>query len=568
MTEDRAAPPAWPIAVALAGYAALVIPAAWSQRHGIHPDAVAYARNALYLTQGRLADSVAGYWSPLLSWGIAAGLALGMDALRAGIVVAALGGAALVAATGIVLRRITRLPAPLACLALLLVAETTVTWGATVFPDVLLAAALMAYAATLLHPRLLRSRRLAAFAGALAGLAYLAKAYALPFFLVHFPLSLVLLAGSGPPFTLDRVRALARRLAPLWLAGMGGFLALALPWIGLLSWKYERLTFGTVGAINHAIVGPSDPVRDALWRPVPGRITDWETPETRPYGYWSPFDSGEALTHQARLVVRTAGLVRASLSRFDLLGLGLALTALAPLLLLARDRRADARTALWVAMTWAVYCAGFLPVYYTYRYTTPLLKPLAIVTVLHWAWVLGAGYARAVRLLLVSVVALSFLAYVHLPFRPYTVDEPGGTPFDDVTVDGAPHRALAERLRREGCEGPLASTLYWAGMYVAYHLDASFAGTPAGATPASCARELAEVGVRTLLVHDGWRHAAAFAADPAWREVLATEVPGSATLRVYVPAGRMAGTGEAYRSGSARKAASPASSTKNHTRPP
>ena len=49
-------------------YAAIVSWKAYEMRDQINTDGVAYIRHAQYLSEGRFAQSVSGYWSPLLSW--------------------------------------------------------------------------------------------------------------------------------------------------------------------------------------------------------------------------------------------------------------------------------------------------------------------------------------------------------------------------------------------------------------------------------------------------------------------------------------------------------------------
>ena len=496
--------------VALAAYAAFEIPAAVGNANRINPDAVSYLRNALYWTQGRLLDALSGYWSPMLSWCVAPALVLKADPLHAAYVVLGLWGALLVAASWAMLGRWSDVPPWLQVIALVLVAESVVTWSATAFPDVILAACLMAYAAAALSPRLFETRRVPVVAGALAGLAYLGKAYGFPFFLVHWPATVALLAWRrGIP----RPRALATAVA-----GALAFGAFALPWAAALSLKFKTPTYGLSGGINHAIVGPDDFKRDALWEAVPGRVTVWEIPETRPYRAWSMFDDRASFEHQVTYSWRTLKEIRGTLQRFDALGIGLVLVLLGPFVALALKRPPDeTERAAWAAMTVVLYAAPFALVYFTYRYTAPWLKPLTILFALVTTWRIAERLAKPLAAALLALVLLSFLAHVNVPFTPYTVEEPGGTSFDNVTVDSSAHREAATRLRAAGIGGPIASTGYWAGMYLGYFLDVPFLGTPAGASPKACEEELAARGVQTFVMDRTWRFAPAFSENHEWR---------------------------------------------------
>lgn len=535
-----------PVVVLGAGLAVYGLEAAWAfGAYGdwINPDAVCYLRNALYWTQGRYFDAISGYWSPLLSLCVAPLLAAGVDALHAAAAVVAVWGGVLVAATWLLIRRLEILPNGLALAAMILTAEATVRWGATVFPDVILAACLMSAAAVLAAPDLPVRRGAQIAAGILGGLAYLGKAYGFPFFLAAVPLSLAALHGPWGGAGADGRRGSPwRTLRRAWLWTMAGFLVVAGPWAIALSVKFRTPTIGLVAKINHAVVGPREVRRDELWKPVPGRVTVWEVPETRRYGYWSPFESAESMRWQVRYSWNVVKQIRGSLARFDWLSLGLTLVVLGPFLALLFDDGRLLRFAVWNWAMWTVYCGGFAFVYFTFRYTTPFLKPLAIVGALALADVLGRAAGAAPRALhaerwargaLVALVLVSFAAHANVPFTPYIVEEPGGTPFNDVTVDGSAHRALAHRLATAGAQGPIASNFYWGGLFAAYFMDEGFVGSPAQADWPGARAELESVGARMFLVDPSWPLAAAIAVDPAWR-LLGREDAAGQAIDVYV----------------------------------
>lgn len=494
--------------------------------HGdtINPDAVAYLRNALYWTEGRFADAVSGYWSPLLSWCAGAGIALGFDPLHATYAALAAAGGSFVVLAGLAMRRLVEFPVWLESLAMLLVADATLAWSATAFPDLLLATALMGAIVVLGSRGFPSDRRLPVLLGICGGIGYLGKAYGFPFFLLWCPLSIAWIVR-------DR-----RRAVRAWLLAMLGFAIVAGPWIAALSFKYGRPTYGLVGGINRSIVGPEPVDARQMWHPVAGRVTLWETPEVLPYHEWSPFDSFDAMRHQLAYSWRTSKAVVASLARFDALGLALTLTLVAPFLAAALGTTEDARRLGWIAGTVVLYAAPFVLVYYTYRYTEPLLRPLCVLVSLQAARMLSRRLPWIPAATLLAGVLLSFAAHMNVPFRPHLVRETGVSPFNDVTVDAGPHRAAAARLRELGLDGPLASTMYWGGMYVAYFRDTPYVGSPDAPTAEGCDARLREHGARIFLVERGWPHAAAFAARPAWRLATTLTPATGETIDVYVSA--------------------------------
>jgi len=110
-------------------------------------------------------------------------------------------------------------------------------------PDLLVAALLTVYVGIVIGTDYPRSLGQAAACGLVGALAYLAKAYAFPFFVVHFLAVSAYLGvrrrGSG---------AEVRRLAGATALGVLVFAVVAGCWAGLLSSKYARITIGTTGS--------------------------------------------------------------------------------------------------------------------------------------------------------------------------------------------------------------------------------------------------------------------------------------------------------------------------------
>lgn len=532
--RDRSLP--WSLPAALAVYALYAGATTWTLRNWIHPDAVAYLRHARYVVEGRWTDALAGYWSPLLIWTTAPFVAAGIDPLYAARIPLFLGGAGVVAASWVLARRLAPLPRGIAFVASLFVAEVAARWAAVVFPDLLLACFLLAAFAVLASPEFLERPVLQACSGMLGGLAFLGKAYGFPFFVVSLPVGLVLLHGGD-------VRKRRTMLPRAWALSMLGFVLVAAPWIGALSWKYGRLTWGTSAAINHAVTRYAGPYVTTLHNPGPGRVTIWETPEAIPFRYWSPWESREAAEFQAAYAWRTAKTIRDSLARFDAAGLSIVLVFGGPLVLLALGDHRELRRSAWIAAVAAIYCSGFLFVYFTYRYVEPFLKPLCLLACFGVASSLAArieagawpspAAARGLGRAAIGAVLLSFALHVGVPFEPHRIHEPDGTRFNDVTVDSRPHRALADGIREHGLVGPLASDLYWAGMYVSYFVGETYAGSPAEEEDlAAFEAGLVRTGVRTLLLDRSGRFTEAFATNPEWSRAFSMESAGT-TVDVY-----------------------------------
>jgi hypothetical protein len=115
-------------------------------------------------------------------------------------------------------------------------------------PDLLVAVILVVYLGVVIGADYPRSLWQGAACGLLGALAYLAKAYAFPFFLAHFlAVSVYLLLrrrSSGEE---------VRRLVAATAMGLLVFTLVAGSWAGLLSRKYSRITIGTTGSYQFSL---------------------------------------------------------------------------------------------------------------------------------------------------------------------------------------------------------------------------------------------------------------------------------------------------------------------------
>lgn len=390
----------WPCALGLSLLLLLGGLAAWGARTQVNPDAICYLQLASFLRDGDVAASISGYWSPLFIWSVVPFLAMGVEQLLAARLALVLWGVVGVVASDRLAARLGLAPAPRAA-ALVVVALTLADLATKVItPDVVVGSCLLAYAACVTHPDLLRRRRLAALAGAWAGLAYLAKSYALPFALAHVLLTAALRwrAHADDPPGGPRRRDLVATVA----VAVGALLLVALPWIGALSLRHGRPTWTTVGPIAHASAGPHaapgtvhHPL-DELRAPAPPHRSVWETPEVLPYPEdWSALGSRANALHQLRIVTTNAWKVLRLVSSWDLVGLTPVLAA-GPLLVLLMGRRRLRELpppllewCAWFPATFAVYAGGYVLVYVEDRYLRPFLLPLLVLLV--------AGGAGALR---------------------------------------------------------------------------------------------------------------------------------------------------------------------------
>ena len=242
----------------------------WLNRFVLNTDAVAYLRLAEYYATGRTELMISGYWGPLFSWLAAPWIALGMAPMLAGRLTMVLSAAAFFLA-GRRLMRHAGLEDRARAMGSALFLLAAVVWsGQNVTPDLIMAALAVAAVAEMTAKDWTMQGYRPWWCGLFWGLAYLAKPVALPW----AGATLLLLA-----FQRRRREGEPRRTG----LALAVTLAVALPWITVLSVKYGRPTFSTSGPIAHALVGPGDvpryhPPLSTLHRPTEGRVAGWEDP--------------------------------------------------------------------------------------------------------------------------------------------------------------------------------------------------------------------------------------------------------------------------------------------------
>lgn len=501
----------WWILVLLA-YAVLVTAVSFRVREQINRDGIAYIRLAEHLVKGEFDLSVSSHWSPLITWCLAPLVAAGVDGLYAGRIVVAVWGGVFLIVAGLLMSRVGALSGPWGRGAFALLALWMVNWVARVIaPDVMLGACIALYLLAVTHPRLLQRSRRQFLCGLCAGLAYLAKAYAFPFFVVHYPVMLALAGlreGPGSPSGIAAPPAPSRlvRVGRAWVLGMLGFALVGGPWMGVLSWKSGHFTFSTAGRYNRSIVGPPGVAQEqpdwrGLWSPRPGQISVWETPETLPVAEWSPLQSRAYLKHEIVHAAKNGRLIRKMISEFDFAGLALCAILASPLaFLVLRQRRQDAFGAFWIPATCLIYCSGYAFVLVENRYLEPVLWPLCWFWCVHlvrclWDRVApdaGAPCARGVRTTARLPVAFLVAVFGVFPAAELTAAVAQGR--TDT------YRRMAYQLRKAGETGPIAATRRVDGLFIAYHMREPFLGSPEADTWGPCEAELRDKDVRLFLV--------------------------------------------------------------------
>lgn len=480
-------------------YLCLAVPCAFWLRDSIHPDAVSYLQLSRYLAEGNISASISGYWSPLLIWLIAPWQGLGLDGLYAGRLIMVGSGCLLIFTFHFFIGQMSGMTSKWKSGVLILVAiETSARTAVLITPDVLLSALLFLYLGFVGGKGFGSNSGVAFRAGIAGGLAYLAKSYALPFFVVHLSVFIA--------FRLWWQKGVVpgHRLVKSGMVSLSGFLLIAGPWIVILSNQYHRPTFSTVAGIAHAVVGPTrfplvHPLHQ-LTPPGPGRLSAWETPEMLPYTYWSPVSNKAHFKHQLQIVRHNALEVLRGIHELDAVGLFPALFLVFGFSVLYGKNRDGIFVWVFMLLTCGIYCGGFLLVYFDSRYLLSFLWPLLL-------WFLWEN---------LSFIQFQSGAKGRLPSRAAILSAwlfgavPGFQLVQEVVRGGEfhgaqePYREIARQIKKQPVTS-LGTTpdLWYEGLYVSYHTQIPYHGIPSGAAPSDWVKQFERTGTEAVLIREG-----------------------------------------------------------------
>jgi hypothetical protein len=486
-------------------YLAIAVPVAFRQRAAINPDGIIYIRKAQFLLSGHFLESVSGYWSPAISWCVALLLRLhhGFDPLHAIHGVLVIWGFTWVLASCAFLLSILPTRPIWRLLAGVVIAFSGVRQSVSLItPDLLLGTMLMAYLAVVSCTPLFRKPRYALVCGLWAGLGYLCKSYALPFFCLHFPLTLAYrywTANRGAQWSqADVAPAISRRAAiTSLLVGILGFALPALPWVGLLSYKYGHFTISMVYHHNHINVADrplQETLPDFCLVPPDPYLTLWEGLDPGPRRDWSPFSSRQNFERQIEVGLDHAWLIITDVAKFDGLGLVLLAAALSLLpLKLITSRSLFSAAPIWIVLTCGVYCLGFLVVAFEVRYIVPILLPLGIALCLReWSELsprIATSEPPLLAMVPLAVIGL-FGVFAFLGMGQYAFDSPARPIFAQV----------AQLLRKKHLDGLFTSSDSNKGVNVAYYLNRKIVLIPYRQDWETIDRELSAASVEEVLV--------------------------------------------------------------------
>jgi hypothetical protein len=353
-------------------------------RYQMNPDGVSYLTIAKQYLHGHWWDAVNAYWSPLYSWLLVPLLGVGVEPLLATKVLALFIGTGILA-TAWWLGANLGMSRDMRVLALITLMPILYYFGMFVTtPDLLMSGALLLYLAQTTSPRWGMRWHSGLATGALGGLAYLAKAYALPVVAAH--LAIVGLISILAPrlrrvetsedLAPSRGRLVAHLLVSVAVMGM-----ICGAWGMVLGAKYGSFTFGSTGRFNLAWNGPkfSQPAHGhgLVAPPNDTGTSAWDDATVLTYPEWNPRGTPEEREHFRKHRQRNwEHIKKISLGFTDLLW---AIVILGAMLAASGAEPSSRRPGMIVLIALVIYPAGYYLLHVEQRFMSFVCLALLMI---------------------------------------------------------------------------------------------------------------------------------------------------------------------------------------------
>lgn len=362
------------LAIILVLYLALALTLLGYYQYQINPDGVGYIQTAEKYLSGDFYGAVNAYWGPLLSWLLIPFLYFNQNPAyalySAKILSIIIGFFTLIGVRQLSYRfelnETVRTTILLVTIPVLLYFSLSV-----ITPDLLVACIMVYYLSIIFNPKYPDKISNGLLCGALGAVAFFAKSFLFPFFIVQF-LVLNLLHYH---YRSDSPRI---KITRNMLMGFLVFLLISGVWIGLISSKEANLTFGTSGEYNQALVGPES---NGFPQFHQGLSAPGEIDQQKALKQWSPFESWSNFTFQIRLIWNNLWQTLSIYQYFSCLSV---LIIICSLLILIRPfkkfaSRGNREIIIFSLITLLIYSGGYLPVLVEDRYLWPMYLLLILM---------------------------------------------------------------------------------------------------------------------------------------------------------------------------------------------
>ena len=237
-------------------------------------------------------------------------------------------------------------------------------------PDLLIVCFLVYYFAIIFNSDYSSKLSNGLLCGALAALAYTGKSFIFPFFIAHY-----LVMNILHHYRIQEPQQ-KKRVTKNLILGFTIFLIISGVWVGLISSKEGKLTYGTAGSFNYELIGPQS---NGFPQFNQGLSAPGEINEEQALKPWSPFSSYSNFQYQLKIIWNNIQQTLNIFQYFSFLSiiilisyLILNIRLLYNLVVNKKQNTKKQLNLLYPLITIIIYAGGYLPVLVEDRYLWPI----------------------------------------------------------------------------------------------------------------------------------------------------------------------------------------------------
>ncbi len=390
-----------PLAASLAGMCIILFVIFPYYRYNIDPDSTAYLTISARYASGDFSRAINGYWSPWSCWVTAILIRLGMAAIPAAIVINTVGAGGFLAISDSLFKRFDADNFQRWVFNIGLSGFLCYAIFAQAFDDLWECGFLLLSVRLMLAKNYRNSARLWLLNGIIGALAYFAKSYSFPFFIINTVACSYLLANGDK-----------KAWVKFSLSSILVMVACSFPWIYLLHDKYGIWTTSTAGSLNMSWYLVGHP----YWKEGIDILLPPTYPDS-PYYWEDPFVTNGATPHfWDSWNLFQLQITKIGLNLLKLLISGLQLSVFFPVIIIvaaikllsAATKGAGDKALQLVTVSFLLFPCGYLLINFESRYIW-FMMPLALVIAIIIAK--QFPYKPLRNKTLMTLLALSLLAY-------------------------------------------------------------------------------------------------------------------------------------------------------------
>jgi hypothetical protein len=429
-------------------------------------DGISYISIAEKYLSGNFTDAINGTWSPLMSWTLMPLLFLNITPIIA-FKIHSIIFMALICYTLGQIGELFKLKSLYINFLVICGFVVTLPYGLIIsIPDLIVLFILLNYFLYVYSDKYLSKPGYAVLCGILGALAYLSKAYAFYFFIIHF----ILMHAIFIIINQD----LRKKILLNFSAGMGAFILISAIWISLLTNKYNEFTISTAGKYNLHIISPGKTGHQVveyagLLAPQnETAVSAWEDPGALPIDKWNPLGSKEDFFYFLKNIRSNLYTTYGYYTELSPFSFTIILFLIFGLLNKSSLKEKLSSKSTWILLTILVYTSGYCLIFPERRYLLPSYLLILTAGTILLQEVMGRfEFSSWKKLFILAFIALSFF---YFPFR-YIVSE---------LNRGKTEAMIAREIRENyNIRGNIASDTRWyESLFISYHMNCRYFGVP------------------------------------------------------------------------------------------